>query len=105
MNTNFKVIGLTRLGIKPKSTAQETDALTTRPSELLIDEQKPLKESPSGGMLSRKNFENLYIAMSILVLFEQILSKFFFELFVPDSDVFHQIEGIKRLLDWEFTIC
>ena len=27
MNTNFKVIGLTQLGIKPESTAQETDAL------------------------------------------------------------------------------
>ena len=27
MNTNFKVIGLTRLGIKPESTAQETDVL------------------------------------------------------------------------------
>ena len=26
VNTNFKVIGLTRLGIKPESTAQETDA-------------------------------------------------------------------------------
>ena len=26
MNTNVKVIGLTRLGIKPESTAQETDA-------------------------------------------------------------------------------
>ena len=25
-NTNFKVIGLTGLGIKPESTAQETDA-------------------------------------------------------------------------------
>ena len=35
MNTNFKVIGLTRLGIKPKSAAPETDAITTRPSELL----------------------------------------------------------------------
>ena len=36
MNTNVKVIGLTRLGIKPKSTvAPEADALTTRPSELL----------------------------------------------------------------------
>ena len=34
MNTNFKVIGLTRLGIKPKSTAPEADALTTRLSEL-----------------------------------------------------------------------
>ena len=30
MNTNFKVIGLTGLGIKPKSTAHEADALTTR---------------------------------------------------------------------------
>ena len=38
MNTNFKVIGLTRLGIKPESTAPEPDTLTTRPSgsELLI---------------------------------------------------------------------
>ena len=35
MNTNFKVIGLTRLEIKSKSTAPEADALTTRPSELL----------------------------------------------------------------------
>ena len=34
MNTNVKVIGLTRLGIKPESTAPEADALTTRPSEL-----------------------------------------------------------------------
>ena len=35
VNINFKVIGLTRLGIKPKSTAPEADALITRPSELL----------------------------------------------------------------------
>ena len=35
MNTSFKVIGLTRLEIKPESTAQQADALTTRPSELL----------------------------------------------------------------------
>ena len=30
-----KVIGLTRLEIKPESTAREGDALSTRPSELL----------------------------------------------------------------------
>ena len=36
VNSNFKVIGLTRLGIKTQSTALEADALTTRPSELLI---------------------------------------------------------------------
>ena len=35
MNTNFEVIGLTRLGMKPKSTAPDADALTTQPSELL----------------------------------------------------------------------
>ena len=29
-----KVIGLTRRGIKPESTASKADALTTRPSEL-----------------------------------------------------------------------
>ena len=34
MNTNVKVFGLTRLGIKLKSTAPEANALTTRPSEL-----------------------------------------------------------------------
>ena len=36
MNTNFKVIGLTLVGIKPESTAPEADALATRLSELLI---------------------------------------------------------------------
>ena len=35
VNTNFKVIGLSRLGIKPESTAPEADALTTRSSEQL----------------------------------------------------------------------
>ena len=35
VNTNFKVIGLTRLRIKPKSTVPEADALTARPSKLL----------------------------------------------------------------------
>ena len=36
MNSNFKVIGLTRLGIKSQSSALEEDALITRPSQLLI---------------------------------------------------------------------
>ena len=36
MSINFKVIGLTQRGIKPKSTAPEADALTTPPSELLM---------------------------------------------------------------------
>ena len=35
MNTKFKVIGLTRLGIKPKFTATGADALTTWSSELI----------------------------------------------------------------------
>ena len=35
MNTNSKVIGLTRLRMKPESPAPEADALSTRPSELL----------------------------------------------------------------------
>ena len=34
-NANFKVVSLTRLGIKPESTSPEVDAHTTRPSELL----------------------------------------------------------------------
>ena len=40
MNTNFKVNGVTRLGIKPKSTAPEANSLTTRPSELFNTAQK-----------------------------------------------------------------
>ena len=35
VNTNFIIIALTRLGIKPKSTAPEADGLTTRLSKLL----------------------------------------------------------------------
>ena len=36
VNINFKVIGLTRLGIKPVSTTSGADALAIRPSELLV---------------------------------------------------------------------
>ena len=35
VNTNVEVIGLTRIGIKPETTAPEADALTTRSSKLL----------------------------------------------------------------------
>ena len=35
-DTDFKVIGLTRLGIKPKSAASKAYALTTRLSELFV---------------------------------------------------------------------
>ena len=35
MNANFKVIGLTRIAVKPESTAHEADVLTTWPSEKL----------------------------------------------------------------------
>ena len=37
MHTNFKVIGLTRLGIKSKCTALEAEAVTTRLSELFVE--------------------------------------------------------------------
>ena len=36
MNTNFKVIGLTPLGIKPKAAVTVAYALTSRPPELLM---------------------------------------------------------------------
>ena len=35
MNTSFKVIGLTRLGIKPEFTVPKKDALTIQPCEVL----------------------------------------------------------------------
>ena len=38
MNSNFKVIGLTRLAIKSELTAPEADTLVTRPFELFTSE-------------------------------------------------------------------
>ena len=43
MTTNFNVIGLTRLEMKPKSSAPEADAFTTRSSELLNEMSFDLK--------------------------------------------------------------
>ena len=39
MNINFKVTGLTRLGIKRESTTPEEDSASTQPSELLLKKQ------------------------------------------------------------------
>ena len=62
MNTNFKVIGLIRLGIKPKSTAPEADALTTRPSELLSTKASRLRRLQLNDMyILRKKEEKLSI--------------------------------------------
>ena len=36
MNTNFKIIGLIRLEIKPKPIAPEADAIIIRPPELSL---------------------------------------------------------------------
>ena len=47
MNTNFKVIDLTRLGIKPNSTGIEAGAFTTRPSELLRNRNKQCEDLES----------------------------------------------------------
>ena len=53
MNTNFQVIGLTRLRIKPESTAPEADAVTIRPSELLNARRSVLVIRPTVGLLRR----------------------------------------------------
>ena len=44
MNTTFKPIALTRLGIKPKVTAPQADAFTTWPSKLLYIVNEGLKK-------------------------------------------------------------
>ena len=54
MNSNFIVIGLTRLGIKPESTAQETAALTTGPSEMTL---KGLNCEPNNARISFEAFQ------------------------------------------------
>ena len=43
MNTNLKVNGLARLGIKPESATKEADAFTIRPLELLKSPKTRLK--------------------------------------------------------------
>ena len=49
MNTNFKVIGLTRFGIKSKSTALEAYALTTSwPLERLKEKYNHFTARPTG---------------------------------------------------------
>ena len=42
----------------------------------------------SGGMLSRKIFENLHFMMAILVLLEQVLRQIVFEFFALNFEVF-----------------
>ena len=42
----------------------------------------------SGGMLSRKIFENTHSMMTILVLFEQVLRQIVFEFFALNLEVF-----------------
>ena len=42
----------------------------------------------SGGMLSRKIFENLHSMMAILVLLEQVLWKIVFEFFALNFEIF-----------------
>ena len=53
-------------------------------------------------MLSRKIFENLPIAMTILVLFQQFLDKFWFNFCAPNSDVLHQM---RCILFTNFALC
>ena len=55
MNTDFKVIGSTRLGIKPDSMAPEADALITRTSDQLnITGITKQSENENGGKLLLK---------------------------------------------------
>ena len=42
MNTNFQVIGLTRLGINPSLQLKRQTLYTTRPSELLVSIMRAL---------------------------------------------------------------
>ena len=57
MNSNFKVIGLTLLGIKPKFTAPKADALATRPTELfkLYAKNDVLGRASRPNVLARSN--------------------------------------------------
>ena len=48
MNSNFAVIGFTRLGIKPESAAPAVDAFTTRPSKLEVELTNDFRWNRSG---------------------------------------------------------
>ena len=68
MNTNVKVIGLTRLGIKPESTAQETDALY-HSAELLLGH---LSENTCKGMVYTEIFKGGVVLFSGRMAFPRI---------------------------------
>ena len=71
-NTNCKVIGLIRLGIKPKSTTPEVDAVTTRPSELF---KSKLVESAEVFLCQMKVFyhRNSYFEQKLVQTLNYIL--------------------------------
>ena len=69
VNTNFKVIGLTRLRIKPKSTVPEADALTARPSKLLNSIRKFRLELGAGNGENCKELSAHRIAQFVLLSF------------------------------------
>ena len=71
MNTNFKVIGLTQLEINPKSTAPEADALTTRPSELLMPAMPTSVTAPT---LETNSDFNLSLCLSHVFLSSHLIS-------------------------------
>ena len=64
VNTNFQVIGLTQLGIKPKSTAPKVNALTTPPSELFSKPRFSFSKKNLQKKLSFFNYELLKIRAS-----------------------------------------
>ena len=73
--TTFKVIGLTRLGIKPNSTAPEVDALTFLPSELLNVKINAISLLPHvrSGQIFLACFTQRYLLCILLSFFKDFL--------------------------------
>ena len=62
MNPNFSVIGLNRLGIKLKPAAPKKDALSTRPSELVMRSDRKYNY-----MFNSYQMETLSILITIIM--------------------------------------
>ena len=58
----------------------------------------------SGGMLSRKIFENLHSMMAILVLLKQVLRQIVFEFFVHNFEVFTKYR-YDAIFSYVFDFC
>ena len=102
VNTKIKVNGLTRLGIKPKSTALEADVLTTRPYELLLHPYMSHSSNCIDMNLARRKISGFSCECSTVIFLQASVDTFGYKLLYEEYKTkYHlgwHLEGVPRLL-------